>query len=498
MSNTTQDGSKTSKSIASNFIWNATLKLFGVLFPLITFPYATRCLGAEQLGRVSFAESIISYFSLCANLGIPTYGIRACAMVRDNKIKLSRVVHEILFINIITTVVTYIILGISIICIPKLGDEKNLILVLSISLIFSCMGMEWLYSAVEEYRYITIRSLVLKILSLICLFLFVKAPSDYIKYAGITVMAAVGSNVFNLIRAKKIILFSSVGHYNLTRHFRPILTFFASSVAILIYTNIDVSMLGFMSSNTEVGYYTVAVKLKNVFLAIITSIGIVLLPRITYYYANNKNEAVNLLIAKSIHMFALISMPLTVFFELNAGVSIEIIGGTEYSPAQSSMMILMPLLVVVGFSNILVYQFILPLGMEKQYCYVTIISAVTDIIVNYILIPECGAFGAAVGTLAAELIGMVILCVLLRKHLASAFINVNISAVLVGVVIAGVGQKVFANFIWNPVNPFVRIVTSSSIFVVIYGSVLLALKDELIWEMLGKVRGFLSRFFKRG
>lgn len=482
-----EEKKKVIHSVSINFIWNGLLKLFGVIFPLITFPYATRCLGVESLGRVSFVSSIISYFSLCANLGIPTYGIRACSSVRDNKEELSRTVHEILFINIITTCISYMILFGSVLFIPQFAHERDLMMVTSATLIFSCIGMEWLYSAIEEYRYITIRSFVFKILSIVCLYCLVKNPDDYLIYAGISVMASVGSNVFNLMRIRKIIYTHSVGNYNYRRHIKPIFTFFAASVAILIYTHIDTSMLGFMSTNVEVGYYTVAVKIKTVLLNVITSVGVVLLPRITYYISNHQEEQANILIRKSFHLIFAISLPLVVFFELNAYNSIVIIGGEEYLNAQQSMMVLMPLLLIVGCSNVLVYQFVLPRGKEKQYCYITIISALVDIAINALLIPRVGALGAAFGTVVAEMVGLVLMLLLLCRYLVPVFNKILLGPILMSTVVAVLVERFVFSMCIQKNTPLGDMFFSAICFWSVYIAGIFILKDPLIIEGWKKV-----------
>lgn len=464
-----------------------------MIFPLITFPYATRCLGADSLGRVSFASSIISYFSLCANLGIPTYGIRACSKVRDDKIKLSKTVHELLIINFVTTFISYVGLWICIAFIPQLSENKMLMIILSTSLFFSCIGVEWLYSAIEEYRYITIRSLLFKIISLILLFLLVKDKNDYLQYAAITVIASVGSDFLNLIRIRKIVYIRPQHGYELKKHLKPIINFFAASIAILIYTHIDTAMLGFLSSNMEVGYYTVAVKVKTVLLNVITSIGIVLFPRISYYLGKKQNEAANQLIRKTIHLICLISIPLVLFFELESYLTVNIIAGEEYYPAIISMKILTPLLFIVGMANIIVYQYILPRGMEKKYCYITILSAIIDVAINAILIPQYGAAGAAIGTLVAESVGLIIEFFMLRVDLIPIIKEVKYKTLITASVLACVFNKLGNLAFINISNSIVSFLLQAVIFFGSYGIVLILCRDSLIWEGINRGKGLLLK-----
>src|SRR5699024_10268303 len=187
------------KSLKINFMMNMLLTISSLIFPLITFPYVSRILSPEGIGKVSFATSLINYFSMFAQLGIPTYGIRICAQVRDNREKLSRVVQELLSINIITSLISYIGLFIAVFTVPKLQNDKSLYFIMSVTIILSSIGMEWLYKALEEYTYITVRSVVFKFIALLAMFLLIHKQTDYILYGGISILAASASNVLNFI-----------------------------------------------------------------------------------------------------------------------------------------------------------------------------------------------------------------------------------------------------------------------------------------------------------
>ena len=189
----------TKKSIKVNFIMNVLLTASSIIFPLITFPYISRILLPTGTGKVAFATSVISYFSMLSALGIPVYGIRACAVVRDDKNKLSKIAHEIFIINLTTTVLTYIIFFTCLALIPKLHQDSDLYIICGLTLLFNLLGMEWLYKALEEYSYITTRSIVFKIAALVLMFLLVHAKSDYLIYGAITILAGVGSNIINFI-----------------------------------------------------------------------------------------------------------------------------------------------------------------------------------------------------------------------------------------------------------------------------------------------------------
>ena len=251
------------KSVKYNFLMDFILKVSAFVFPLITFPYASRILTPDGIGKVSFATAVISYFQMVAMLGIPTYGIRACAKVRDDKIKLTRVVHELGIINLFTTAVVYVVFFISVFTIKNFRDQQLLLIITSTNILLNTLGFNWLYTAIEQYKYITQRSLFFKVLSVIALFAFVHQKDDYLIYASISVLSGVGSNIFNLINIRKFIYLKPVGEYNLKQHIKPILVLFAMCAAGSVYTHLDTVMLGLMNTDIEVGYYTAAVKMKN-------------------------------------------------------------------------------------------------------------------------------------------------------------------------------------------------------------------------------------------
>ena len=212
-------------SIKYNFIMNCLLKISGVIFPLITFPYVSRVLLPEMTGRVAFAESVVSYFTLFASLGIPAYGVRKCAEVRDDRQKLSKTVQELLIINFASTILAYIILFLIVLSTPKLLAESKLLYVFSLTIALKTFGVEWFYESIEQYDYITIRNLVFKIFSVVLLFVFIKRPEDYLKYSFILVLGTAGSNILNIVRINQFITIKPIKKYDLKKHIQPIIIF---------------------------------------------------------------------------------------------------------------------------------------------------------------------------------------------------------------------------------------------------------------------------------
>ena len=425
---------KNQRSIGVNAGLNMIRTACQVIFPLITFPYISRVLGPAGNGKVAFATSVVYYFSIFAALGIPTYGIRKCAQCRDDKQKLAKTVHELLILGSILTVIAYIVLVICIFAIPKLRDNANIIFITSATLILTNVGVEWFYQAIEQYDYITIRNLLFKFISIILMFIFVKQPEDYVIYAGIQVIGTVGSN-----------------------------------------------MLGFMENSIQVGYYNAAVKMKNILTSVVSALGAVLLPRVSYYIEKGMYEEYRKTLNKSIKVVLLISLPLMLYCMIEARDVLLFLSGKQYLPALSAMVVIMPTILLIGISNVTGMQILVPLGLEKYTIISTVIGAIVDVILNSLLIPQYGAMGAAVGTLIAEVSVLIVQIYFLRKIKYVNIINKDWIKIILATMIALIGMRVIDKIVFIDIV-LLRLFYTSAIFFGIYILALIVLKEEIVQE----------------
>lgn len=471
-------------SLKLNFLMNAFLTTSSFIFPLITFPYISRILLPEGTGKVSFATSVVTYFALFAQLGIPTYGIRACAKVRDDKVQLSRTVQEIFTINLGMSAVTYCAFFIALFTIPRMQEEKALFLIVSTTIFFNAIGMEWLYKGLERYTYITVTSILFKLIALGATFLLIHQKSDYVIYGGISIFAASASSVCNFVNARKYILFKPVGEYNFKRHLKPILIFFAMSCATTIYTNLDTVMLGFIKTDADVGYYSAATKIKNVLLGIVTSLGTVLLPRASYYVEHSELKRFEQITQKAINFVFLISMPLAVYFTLFAREGVLFLSGEAYESSILPMQILMPTLVLIGLTNIMGIQVLVPIGKEKVVLYSEIAGACVDLVLNALLIPRMASVGAAVGTLAAEAAVWIVQFAALKNAIRLAYKQVKYTAIVLAL-LAGTAASLLAK--GTVLGNFATLVVSAILFFGAYAVVLLAMKEPLVLEIVRQI-----------
>lgn len=479
------------KSLKLNFIMNAILTMSSLIFPLITFPYVSRVLLPAGTGKVSFATSLISYFSMFAQLGIPTYGIRTCAKVRDNREELTRTAHELLMINLSMDAVSYGVLILALIFVPRLQEDQMLYIIVSATILLTSIGMEWLYKALEQYTYITIRSIIFKMVALVAMFLLIHKQSDYVIYGGITIFAASASNILNLINTHKYIDMKPMGGYHPLRHLKPVVVFFAMSCATTIYTHLDTVMLGFMTTDADVGYYNAAVRIKTILVSIVTSLGTVLLPRASYYVQHGLIDEFRRITRKAVNFVVLLATPLMLYFIFFAKEGILFLSGSAYEGSIVPMQIIMPTLLLIGITNILGIQILVPMGKEKVVLYSETAGAVVDIIINAILIPKCTSAGAAIGTLVAEFVVLLVQYYAISHEVNEAFRQVHYFKIGIALVLGSLASILVKTLGFGN---FLTLAISAILFFGIYWLFLFLTKEPLVSEILNQVNDAVKKY----
>lgn len=404
------------KTVKLNFILNIIRLFLSTAFILLITPYITRVLGPENLGKVEYANSIIIYLINFTALGIPVYGIREVARYRDNQKELSKILIELSLILFVTTIVGYIIL--TLLLYKNFLEIRDIMLVTSLNLLLSNMGVEWFYQGIENQLYITKRFILVRVLALIATFLFVRNERDYLIYAFILVILQSGSSILNFINLRKYITFNRIKFFELEikKHIKPIFIIFFATVATTIYLQLDSVMIGNINKEA-VGIYTVPNKLIRMMLVIITALGSVLLPRITNCLKNKDYKNYNIYMNTSLNYIFFISIPVTVSCFLLADNIINIMAGSQFKDSVLTMKILSPILFTIGIAYFLGFQLLYPLGLEKYYTYSVIVAAIVNFIFNYLMIPKYLQNGAAMGTVIAEAIGPLIMLFFARKYL---------------------------------------------------------------------------------
>lgn len=291
------------------------------------------------------------------------------------------------------------------------------------------------------------------------------------------------SNVFNFIRLRKIIGKRKVTNLNFRQHFKPVFTFFIISCATTIYTNLDNVMLGFIKDDVEVGYYNAATKIKNILVSIVTSLGTVLMPRTSYYIQQGMMDEFYRLSKKAIKFVLLAASALMIYFMIFAREGVLFLSGEAFEGAILPMIIVMPTLLFIGLTNIMGIQMLIPMGKENAVMISTFVGAIVDLILNAICIPMLESTGAAIGTLVAEFVVLIVQMIYLKKDVRYLYSKQDylkiLEALLIAVVAAGI-VKIFVPGV------FIKLVISAVLFFGLYGIALYVMKEEIVTENLNK------------
>ena len=440
-----------SPSLKKNTVYNATKTVSTVVFPLITFPYISRVLQPENIGKINFGNSIVSYFSLLATLGITVYAVRECSRVKDSREELGRVASQIMSINFCMTILSYILLGITLMCIESLHGYEILIMIQSVSIIFTVIGADWLNTAMEDFRYITLRTFVCQLLSLIAMFIFVHSQEHYIIYALIGVLSSSGANLANFFYRRRFANVRLVLDMGWRKHLPAILWLFAMMLSQSILSNLDVTMIGVISGDKAVGLYTTATKCINVLAQVVSSVAWVVMPQLSYLFAQNDYEKINPLLHKTLVFVVGLGFPCMAFVNALASEIIMIIGGAGYLGAVNCMHIL-SLANLIGFINGFYGNIILlPSQREKQFMLACILSAGANALLNYLLIPKYGIDGASAATVVASFIILLVCMYGIESDIQIGSYKKIYLAPLIGsvaILVAGwVGKSMIASFI---------------------------------------------------
>lgn len=476
------------KSIKKNAILNGIRNVLNLLFPLITFPYVSKVLSVHKLGEYNFANSVVNYFVLIAGLGISTYAIREGTKYRNKRNEFSDFASMMFTINIYSTILSYILLILCIIFYSKLERYMVLLIIFSLQIIFTTIGVEWVYSIYEEYTYITVRGIIFKIISIVLMFIFVKKPSDVAIYAAITVFSTVGSNILNYIKLKDYCSLKFISIKKCLSHLKPILIIFASNIAIMIYVYSDTTMLGIMDGTYSVGIYSVSVKIYTIIKNLLASILLVTIPRASLYYGKQMKQEFNNLVQKVYDNLSVILFPAVVGIFCVSDKLILFISDKNYLRATSSLRILSIALIFSIIGWIFSQCVLVPAQKEKIVLIATCVSAVVNIAMNYILIPGWKENATAFTTLLSELIMLCVCGYYGMKVCKIRIINRNIISVFVGC--AGVGSicKIM-NYILKLIklNDIISLVLTILAAGIIYVIILLILKNKVIFTILNEI-----------
>ena len=479
------------KSMGINAVLNALRTALGAIFPLITFPYVSRILGVENIGRYNFSYSVVNYTALFAALGVHTYAVRECATVREDRQKLNTMASEIFSINLAATVIAYAALFALCVIVPKFAENRALIYVFSLEIIFTTIGCEWVYPVFEDYLYITLRTLGVYIISMILLFALVHTERDLIKYTIVSAVSVCGANVANLIGRGKYCTICPTFKPNLKQHLLPIMTIFMNTVTTTVYVNSDVLILGLMTSDTYVGLYSVSVRIYTIIKRILAAVITVSLPRLSNCWSNGEGDKLEEICRNIFNTLLILVAPAMVGLFAMSKQIVLLVSGSAFEQSQASLAMLSIALLFSLFNWFFTFCILIPSGNEKKVLQGTVVAALVNIVFNIILISHFQERAAAFTTCMAEAVALGFSYVRSRRILKMQVKWGDIASIIAGCAVIVVVCLMTDCFVGKRTVVSLAIAIPAS--VAAYAVVLIAGKNRYVGEMLHSINRRLKK-----
>lgn len=388
-------------SIKKNFAYKSLLIVSTYLMSFITFPYVSRVLGVEGIGLVSFVDNTVNYFLLFSTMGVGILGVREIAAIKNDQGQCNRVFSNILGMNIGFTLLTLLCYYACIFLVPDFRQYKELFYIGSAKILFTAFLVEWFFTGIENFRYITLRSLLVKLLYVIAVFVWIRSKGDYILYFVLTVSVVVFNAVVNMVYSRKYVKIC-VSDLLSGKYVRQNLSLGIYALMTSMYLTFNVMFLGFVSNNVEVGYYTTAFKLYSVILGFFTAFTNVMLPRMSALLAEGEKERFSLLIDKSFEAMCTFSIPMILCSMVLAPQIIYVLSGSGYEGAILPMRIIMPAILFVGIAQVLAVQVLMPMRKDKVLFIASVLGALVSLLINLFLAPRMYSVGTGIVLLCSE------------------------------------------------------------------------------------------------
>ncbi len=465
--------------INKNATYSIIKNVFAFIFPLITFPYSSRVIGAENMGKLDFGNSIVGYVGLIASLGVTAYAVRECAAVKSDKDKLSEVSSQIFSINIVSTIIAFIALAVALIVAPQLRSYRFLIIVQSMTVFFTIMGTEWLNTAMSDFKFITIRTVLFQVISVILMFIFVRDSGDYMIYAYINLFSAAGTNIMNMFYRRKYCRVRLTRDMQIKRHFKPIMMLFSLIIVQTVFVSTDVTILGIVKGDFQVGLYSASTRIYTMVNTVVSSLAWVVMPEMSELFVNKDYERINGLLKYTLNIILALGLPCVVGLNLLADELILTLAGGEYIGAVPSLRILTVSLAFSFAAGFIGNIILLPSKKENIMLISSLVSAAVNLILNLIFIPMFGLYAAAATTALSNAIGFFFGIPFVDKAIKLKGIRKMIICPIVGV--AGMsGIVMLVKLI--PLNPITTAIVGMVSGAIVYFGIMLLLKDEFVTQ----------------
>lgn len=470
------------KSITKNYLYNLTYQILLIIAPIITAPYLARTLGPEGTGIYSYTISIVTYFILFGSLGIAMYGQREIAYNQNNKDKLTNIFISIFILRCITMSISMVLFYL---IFARTGEYSTYYKILILELFANIIDISWFYQGIEDFKKTATRNIIVKILSVICIFIFVKNSNDVSKYLGIYVGTTLFGNVALWINLKKYLGKIIFKNLNIIKHLKETIVLFIPQIAIQIYTVLDKTMIGFILNDmAQVGYYEQSQKIIKILLTIITSLGTVMMPRIAKCYAEGKKEEIQEYMYKTFRFVFLLSFPLIFGIISVSKDFVPLFFGDGYESVVELINVTSVIVVLIGISNVIGAQYLQAIKRQKEFTISVICGAIVNVILNYILIIRFKSLGACIATVISEL---TVACVQLY-FVKDDFNLVKIFKSSIKYLIYAIFMFIISLIIGKIINEkIISICIQIIISFIIYFGLLLISKDSMIQEVKCKI-----------
>lgn len=471
------------KSISKNYLYNLFYQILVIVMPLITTPYLSRVLGAEAIGIYSYTLSIATYFILFGTLGISLYGQREIAYVQEDDKKRSITFWEILFLKIITMTISIFIFWVTY---GMHGQYKIYYRILVIELISQCIDISWFFQGIEEFKKTVIRNSIVKLIFAICIFMFVKSPNDLIKYIVIIAGANLFGNMSLWIYIPKYIQKVAIKDLHVFKHLKPTILLFIPQIAVQIYTVLDRTMLGIIiEDKSEVGFYEQAQKVVKLLLTLITSLGTVMVPRMASTFAKGDKEQLKKYMYSSFSFVFFLAFPIMAGLILISGEFVPIFFGQGYEKVAVLINVIVPITLFIGLSNIIGTQYLLPTKRQTEFSISVIVGAIVNFILNIIVIKKYASIGASITTVIAEFLVTAVQFYFVRKEIdIKTVLRLSKNNIIATVIMFGIVYITTKVLTLHGIYSIIIQITEGCI---IYGIILILLKDSFVNDVLNKV-----------
>lgn len=465
--------------MAKNSLYNVVYTLANTFFSLLSSVYMSRILQPEGIGNYSYILTFVSYFVSLAALGIPVHGIREIAKVRDKNEEKNRVFSELFIMNFFTSCFSFCFYLLVLYFTGISKQSLDLYIRLGMLIAANILNIDWLYKGEEEYGYIALRSIIIKLCSLILLVLCIHSEADINRYADITVLAACGNYIYNVIHAQKLVKFTRRG-FRFARHIKPNLLLAISSFFGDLYNKIDITMLGVLATDYSVGIYSNAHKIVNIIISCSIAATGTFLPRISSVLKDSKQDAIHI-VNKGLEMLVFICIPLTFGLCVLSKQVVLFLYGDSFADAAITINILSCLIIIRGIGDLVCYQLQIAAGLEKMRVPASFLTAILNITMNWLLIPALNENGAAIASVASELFVNAFLYVRMKKVLPfrgnwSDALKTVIASVIMVIAIYGIMEL--------SLPLLLTICCSVLVGVIVYVSVSWIIKNKTMMELI--------------